>query len=70
MIRDADNRIGKLLAAGKTDAEMLDEFYLAALSRRADGRDEAKKLLGAFVGEAAEGPPAALGGRACGRLVN
>ncbi|MFO0801724.1 MAG: DUF1549 and DUF1553 domain-containing protein [Gemmataceae bacterium] len=34
MIRDPDNRIGKLLDAGRTDGEMLDEFYLAALCRR------------------------------------
>lgn len=33
LLRDPDNRIGKLIAAGKTDAEMLGEFYLAALAR-------------------------------------
>jgi hypothetical protein len=33
LLRDPDNRIGKLIAAGKTDGEMLDEFYLRALAR-------------------------------------
>jgi hypothetical protein len=33
MLRDADNRIGHLLAAGKNDAEIVEEFYLAALCR-------------------------------------
>jgi hypothetical protein len=33
MLRDPDNRLHKLLAAGKSDAEILEEFYLAALSR-------------------------------------
>jgi hypothetical protein len=33
MLRDADNRIGRLLAAGKSDAEIVEEFYLAALCR-------------------------------------
>lgn len=44
LVRDADNRVGKMLSAGKTDAEMLDEFYLAALSRPPSAV-EAKKLL-------------------------
>jgi hypothetical protein len=44
MIRDADNRIGKLLSAGKSDAEMLEELYLAALCRKPT-ETEAKKLL-------------------------
>jgi hypothetical protein len=33
MLRAADNRIDRLLAAGKCDAEMIEEFYLAALCR-------------------------------------
>jgi hypothetical protein len=33
LLIDPGNRIGKRIAAGKTDAEMLDEFYLAALAR-------------------------------------
>jgi hypothetical protein len=33
MLGAADNRIGRLLAAGKTDAEIVEEFYLAALCR-------------------------------------
>ena len=43
-VRTPENRIGRLLAAGKSDAVMLDEFYLAALSRRPSDA-EAKKLL-------------------------
>jgi uncharacterized protein DUF1549/uncharacterized protein DUF1553 len=44
LIRDPDNRIGKRLAAGKTDEEILEELYLAALCRKPTGV-EAKKLL-------------------------
>jgi hypothetical protein len=33
MLSTPDNRIGRLLADGKTNREMVDEFYLAALSR-------------------------------------
>lgn len=44
MIRANDNRIGKLIAAGKTDAEMLDEFYLAALSRPPTSAEVSKLL--------------------------
>ena len=44
MIRDPDNRIGKRLAAGKGDAELLEEFYLAALCRRPTDA-ESRKLL-------------------------
>ena len=50
MIRDADNRVGKMLSAGKTDAEMLEEFYLAALCRKPT-EAEAKKLV-ALLGAA------------------
>jgi hypothetical protein len=44
MIRTPDNRLGKLLAAGRTDAEVLDEVYLSALCRKPT-EVEAKKLL-------------------------
>jgi hypothetical protein len=44
MIRDPDNRIGKMLSAGKADADMLEELYLAALCRKPT-ETEAKKLL-------------------------
>jgi hypothetical protein len=44
MIRDPDNRVGKLLSAGKPDAEILEELYLAALCRKPT-EAEAKKLL-------------------------
>jgi hypothetical protein len=50
LVKDADNRLGKMLAAGKSDTEMLDEFYLAALSRRPT-EAESRKLL-AYVDEA------------------
>jgi hypothetical protein len=45
LIRDPDNRIGKLLSAGKSDTEILEEIYLAALCRMPT-EVEAKKLLG------------------------
>ena len=44
LVRDPDNRVGRLLSAGKPDAEMLDELYLAALSRPPTAT-ESKKLL-------------------------
>ena len=44
MLREKDNRIGKMIAAGKSDAEVLEEFYLSAVCRR-PGEAEAKKLL-------------------------
>jgi len=44
LIRDPDNRIGKLLSAGKTDEEILEELYLAALCRKPTAM-ESKKLL-------------------------
>jgi hypothetical protein len=50
MVRDPDNRVGKLLSAGKGDAEMLEEVYLAALCRTPK-EAEAKKLL-AFLAAA------------------
>ncbi len=50
LVKESDNRIGKMLAAGKSDTEMLDEFYLAALCRKPTAV-EAKVLL-AYVSEA------------------
>ncbi|MBA4187075.1 MAG: hypothetical protein C0467_03570 [Planctomycetaceae bacterium] len=44
MVRNPDNRVGKLLLAGKSDAEILEEIYLAALCRRPT-ETESKKLL-------------------------
>jgi len=44
MIHDPNNRVGKLLASGKTDVEILDEFYLSALCRRPTDL-ESKKIL-------------------------
>jgi hypothetical protein len=50
MLADPDNRVGKLLAAGKTDREVVENLYLSALSRRPMA-DELSKLTG-FVGKA------------------
>ena len=44
LVRDSDNRLGKMLSAGKSDVEMLEEFYLAALSRPPTAT-ESKRLL-------------------------
>ena len=44
MIREPNNRLGKLLKSEKTNAEILDEFYLSALCRRPT-ETEAKKIL-------------------------
>jgi hypothetical protein len=52
LVKDADNRLGKMLSAGKTDAEMLEEFYLAALCRPPTAA-ESKKLR-AYVGGASD----------------
>ena len=43
-LRDPDNRIGKLIAAGKSDAQMLDEFYLAALARQPSATERVQLL--------------------------
>ena len=50
MLGDPDNRIGKMLAAGRSDAEIVDTLYLAALSRHPTTQEEAK-LVG-FVRKA------------------
>ena len=49
LVRDPDNRLGRMLSAGRTDAEMLTEFYLAALSRKPTDT-ESKKLLALLAG--------------------
>ncbi|HEY7314395.1 MAG TPA: DUF1549 and DUF1553 domain-containing protein [Gemmataceae bacterium] len=48
MLSNADNRIGRLLAAGKTDAAIVEEFYLAALCRppSATERQRAVAMIG------------------------
>jgi hypothetical protein len=38
-LRNAQNRIGKLIAAKKTDAEILDDLYLSTLSRKPTEED-------------------------------
>ncbi len=52
MIRARDNRIGKLLSSGKSHPVMLEEIYLAALSRRPNPV-ETKKIL-AYVDSASD----------------
>jgi hypothetical protein len=52
MIRDPDNRIGKLFAAGTPDRAMLDELYLSALCR--EPTDAERKKLLAYVASAAD----------------
>jgi hypothetical protein len=52
MLADTNNRIGKLLAAGKSDGEIVEEFYLTALSRRPTAA-EWTKLTG-FIGKATD----------------
>jgi hypothetical protein len=49
LVKDADGRLGQMLSAGKTDAEMLGEFYLAALCRPPTAA-ESKKLLAYVAG--------------------
>jgi hypothetical protein len=50
LLSDEHNRIGKLLAAGKTDAEIIETFYLAALCRYPTAKE--KEKLVAFIGKA------------------
>ncbi|MBL8867382.1 MAG: DUF1553 domain-containing protein [Planctomycetia bacterium] len=47
MLRKSDNRIGKLLDRGATDAEMLDELYLSALGRFPNPTEKSK--LGNYI---------------------
>ncbi|AWM41883.1 hypothetical protein GobsT_69970 [Gemmata obscuriglobus] len=49
LVKHHDGRLGKGLSAGRTDAEMLDEFYLAALCRKPTPVEE-KKLLAYLAG--------------------
>src|SRR5207253_8807807 len=39
MLSKEDNRIGRLLATGKSDREIVDELYLAALCRQPTARE-------------------------------
>jgi hypothetical protein len=50
MLAEPSNRIGQALAAGKSDKEIVDEFYLSALSHRPT-TDELAKLTG-FLSQA------------------
>jgi hypothetical protein len=50
LLREPDNRIGKLMTAGKADAEILDELYLAALARPPSETERVRLL--AYVGGA------------------
>lgn len=43
MLADPGNRIGQLLAAGRSDAEIIEDLYLSALSRRPTA-EEGRKL--------------------------
>jgi hypothetical protein len=44
MLSDSDNRVGRSLAAGKTDAEIVEEFYLAALCRPPSATERQRAL--------------------------
>ena len=44
-IASKDNRIGKLIAAGKTDAQILEDVYLATLGRYPTEREKMIALL-------------------------
>jgi hypothetical protein len=50
LVSDPDNRIGRLLAAGKTDRKIVEEFYLAALGRLPTAKELA--LAAEFIGKA------------------
>jgi hypothetical protein len=52
LVKAPDGRLGTMLSAGRADADMLDEFYLAALCRKPTDA-EARKLL-AYVGGATD----------------
>jgi hypothetical protein len=39
MLSEPDNRLGRLLAAGKSNHEIVEEFYLAALNRMPTAND-------------------------------
>jgi hypothetical protein len=44
MLAERDNRLGKLLAAGKPDREIVEELYLTALSRPPSDAERATAL--------------------------
>ncbi len=44
MLGDANNRIGRLLTSGKTNAEIVEEFYLAALCRLPSAKERETAL--------------------------
>lgn len=50
LLDDENNRIGDLIMAGKNDAEIIEKFYLAALSRYPTAKEREK--LAAFVAKA------------------
>jgi hypothetical protein len=50
LLREPDNRIGRLLSSGKSDGDMIDELYYAALCRPPSDRERAGAL--ALVGKA------------------
>jgi hypothetical protein len=56
LLSEENNRIGKLIAQGKTDAEIVETFYLAALSRYPTAAE--KEKLTAFVSRAKDRPAA------------
>lgn len=47
-----DNRLGRLIEAGRSDAAILDELYLAALARRPTAKERTELL--AFLGRASD----------------
>jgi hypothetical protein len=44
MLAEPDNRLGQLLAKGKTTDEILDELYLVALSRPPSRKERQRSL--------------------------
>jgi hypothetical protein len=44
MLSEPDNRLGRLTAKGKTTEEILEELYLAALSRPPSAKERARAL--------------------------
>jgi hypothetical protein len=44
MLSEPDNRLGRLTAKGKTTGAILDELYLAALSRPPTARERARAV--------------------------
>ncbi|HEX5270284.1 MAG TPA: DUF1549 and DUF1553 domain-containing protein, partial [Gemmataceae bacterium] len=50
MLGESDNRLGRLLKSGRTDAEIVEELYLAALCRRPGEKERAAAL--ALLGRA------------------